>query len=135
VANVVKSVGLDVQLVKPGRDGNRFLVHEIEELNKDVKKEIEVLANSSTDIKRMMEQLKVEVAKAGGTPNSESKNRIVALTQKIKQSLAEAVGSSSLKERYENLMSETSGDGSLKVGNGLTDDELREKVGANRSFS
>lgn len=135
VANVVKSVGLDVQLVKPGRDGNRFLVHEIEELNKDVKKEIEVLANSSTDIKRMMEQLKVEVAKAGGTPNSESKNRIVALTQKIKQSLAEAVGSSSLKERYENLMSETSGDVSLKVGNGLTDDELREKVGANRSFS
>lgn len=135
VANVVKSVGLDVQLVKPGRDGNEFLVPQIEELNKDVKKEIEVLANSSTDIKRMMEQLKVEVAKAGGTPNSESKNRIVALTQKIKQSLAEAVGSSSLKERYENLMSETSGDGSLKVGNGLTDDELREKVGANRSFS
>lgn len=135
VANVVKSVGLDVQLVKPGRDGNEFLVPQIEELNKDVKKEIEVLANSSTDIKRMMEQLKVEVAKAGGTPNSESKNRIVALTQKIKQSLAEAVGSSSLKERYENLMSETSGDVSLKVGNGLTDDELREKVGANRSFS
>lgn len=131
VANAVKSVGLDVQFVKPGQDGNEFL----EELNKDVKKEIEVLANSSTDIKRMIEQLKVEVAKAGGTPNSESKNRIVALTQKIKRSLAEAVGSSSLKERYENLMSGTSGNGSLKVGNGLTDDELREKVGANCSFS
>ncbi|RHN46385.1 putative acetyl-CoA carboxylase [Medicago truncatula] len=135
VANAVKSVGLDVQFVKPGQDGNKFLVREIEELNKDVKKEIDVLANSSTDIKRMIEQLKVEVAKAGGTPNSESKNRIVALTQKIKRSLAEAVGSSSLKERYENLMSGTSGDGSLKVGNGLTDDELREKVGANCSFS
>lgn len=135
VANAVKSVGLDVQFVKPGQDGNKFLVREIEELNKDVKKEIDVLANSSTDIKRMIEQLKVEVAKAGGTPNSESKNRIVALTQKIKRSLAEAVGSSSLKERYENLMSGTSGDGSLKVGNGLTDNELREKVGANCSFS
>jgi len=130
LANAVKSIELDdVEFVKPGREPK------IEELKKDVIKEIDVLANSSPEIKRMIEQLKVEVAKAGGTPNSESKNRIDALRQQITQSLAEALGSSSLKKKYENLVSGTSGDESLKAGNGLTDDELREKVGANRSFS
>jgi hypothetical protein len=57
------------------------------------------------------------------------------LKQTLKQSLAKAVGSSSLKEKYENLVSEISGDGSLKAGESLTDDELRDKVGANRNSS
>ncbi|XP_004514537.1 acetyl-coenzyme A carboxylase carboxyl transferase subunit alpha, chloroplastic [Cicer arietinum] len=141
LANALKASGLDVQLVKPGRDSNKSSVPEIEELNKDVvQKEIDILANSSTSIKSMIEQLKLEVARAGGKPDSESKNRIETLTQQIKQSLAEAVAeavaSSSLKEKPENLVS---GDGSLKkegpTGDSLTDDELREKVGANRNFS
>ncbi|MCH86864.1 alpha-carboxyltransferase 2 [Trifolium medium] len=133
LANAVKSVGLDDQFIKPGQNGSESLVPEIEELNNEVEKEIEILANSSTDFKRMIEELKVEVAKAGGTPDSESKNRIDDLTQKIKQSLAEATGSSSLK--YENLVSKISGNGSLKAGESLTDDELREKIGANLNFS
>jgi hypothetical protein len=37
------------------------------------------------------------------------------LKQTLKQSLAKAVGSSSLKEKYENIVSEISGDGSLKA--------------------
>jgi acetyl-CoA carboxylase carboxyl transferase subunit alpha len=57
------------------------------------------------------------------------------LKQTLKQSHAEAVGSSSLKEKYENLVSEISGDGSFKAGESLTDDELRDKVGANRNSS
>ncbi|XP_045793426.1 acetyl-coenzyme A carboxylase carboxyl transferase subunit alpha, chloroplastic isoform X2 [Trifolium pratense] len=129
LANAVKSVGLDDQFI----NGSQSSVPEIEELNKEVEKEIEILANTSTDFKRMIEELKVEVAKAGGTPDLESKNRIDDLTQKIKQSLAEATGSSSLK--YENLVSKISGNGSFKAGESLTDDELREKIGANLNFS
>lgn len=137
--NAMKSAGLDVEFVKPGRDGNKS--SEIEELNKDVKKEIENVANSSADIKNKIEQLKLEVAKAGETPDSESKNRIDSLVQQIKQSLAEAVDSSSLKEKYENLVSkvssesETSGEFDGSLGDSLTDEELREKIGANRTFS
>lgn len=143
VANAMKSAGFDVEFVKPGQDGNKssVLESEIEELNKDVEKEIEIVANSSSDIKNKMEQLKQEVAKAGETPDSESKNRIDALIQQIKQSLAEAVDSSSLKEKYENLVSkvssesETSGEFDGSLGDSLTDDKLREKIGANRTFS
>jgi hypothetical protein len=40
-----------------------------------------------------------------------------------------------LKEKYENIVSEISGDGSLKAWESLTDDELRDKVGANRNSS
>ncbi|KAK2414592.1 acetyl-coenzyme A carboxylase carboxyl transferase subunit alpha, chloroplastic [Trifolium repens] len=40
---------------------------------------------------------------------------LIELKQTLKQSLAKAVGSSSLKEKYENIVSEISGDGSLKA--------------------
>ncbi|KAL1359798.1 hypothetical protein AAHE18_04G133100 [Arachis hypogaea] len=105
----------------------------IEELREGISKEIEKLANSS-NIKSKIELLKLEVAKAGETPDTESKNRIAALVQQIKQSLEEAVDSSSLKEEYENLVSKISSRDS-EVEDGLTNDQLREKVGANRSFS
>lgn len=127
LANAVKSVGLKVEFVKPGGDVNKSSAPEIEELSKDVQKEIETAANSSPDIKRLMEQLKQEVAKSGGKPDSESKKIIDDLKQQIKHSLAEAIDSSSLKEKYENL--------THPAGDSLTDDELREKVDANRSFS
>jgi hypothetical protein len=38
-----------------------------------------------------------------------------------------------LKEKYENIVSEISGDGSSKAWESLTDDVLREKVGENRN--
>ncbi|TKY65898.1 Acetyl-coenzyme A carboxylase carboxyl transferase subunit alpha [Spatholobus suberectus] len=108
----------------------------IEDLKEEIEKQIESLVNSSDDIKNKILQLKLEVAKAGETPDSESKNRIDALVQEIKQSIAEAIDSSSLKDQYENLVSK---DGSLKnedpAGENLTDDELRVKVGANRTIS
>ncbi|CAL5192255.1 unnamed protein product [Lathyrus oleraceus] len=127
LATAVKSVGLEVESVKPGHGWNKSSVPEIEELNKDVQKEIEIVANSSPNVKRLIEQLKLEVAKSGGKPDSESKSRIDALTQQIKKSLAEAVDSPSLKEKYENL--------TRPAGDTLTDDKLREKVGVNRNFS
>ncbi|XP_020235243.1 acetyl-coenzyme A carboxylase carboxyl transferase subunit alpha, chloroplastic isoform X2 [Cajanus cajan] len=107
-----------------------------EELKEEIEKQIESLVNSSDDIKSMIAQLKWEVAKAGETPDSDSKNRIDALAQKIKQSLAEAIDSSSLKDQYDNLVSK---DVSLKhedpAEDNLTADELRMKVGANRNIS
>ncbi|KAK7294633.1 hypothetical protein RJT34_17523 [Clitoria ternatea] len=128
--NALKSAGLVVESVK--QDSNE----EIEELNKDIVEEIESTINSSDDIKSKIQLLKLEIAKAGETPDAESKNRISALAQQIKLTLLEAVDSYSLKEKYENLVSK---DGSLKkgdsAGDSLTDDELRVKVGANRNSS
>lgn len=150
LVNALKSVGLDVQLVKAeGRDSKESevseYVPEIEELKKDIEKEIEISASSS-DVKSKIEQLKLEVAKAGETPDPESKKRITSLMQQIKQGLVEAIDSSSIKEKYDNLVSKVSSkpeevDGGLRnkdpAGDSstTTNDELREKVGANRTIS
>ncbi|MED6180309.1 Chromatin assembly factor 1 subunit p50 [Stylosanthes scabra] len=135
----LKSAGVEVKIV-PGKlqDSSEESAvsgyeSKIEELREGLSKEIENLANSS-NIKSNIELLKLEVAKAGETPDTESKNRIAALVQQIKQSLEEAVDSSSLKEEYENLVSEVSSRDS-ETEDGLTNDQLREKVGANRSSS
>ena len=143
LAEALKSGGLEVKVVpaKPRDSSEESSVSgyesKIEELKKGINKEIEKSANSS-DVKSKIELLKWEVAKAGETPDSESKNRIAALVQQIKQSFVEAIDSSSLKEEYENLVSEVSSRDSKKedpTGDSLTNDELREKVGVNRTFS
>ncbi|KAF7825575.1 acetyl-coenzyme A carboxylase carboxyl transferase subunit alpha, chloroplastic-like [Senna tora] len=123
LADALKSKGLDVDVVKAKARGSieessvLEFESEIEELNNDISKGIEIAINSS-DLKRKIEQLKLEVAKAGNSPDLASKNRIAALEQQIKQSLAEAVDCSSLKEKYETLTSKISNkdelDGSLK---------------------
>ncbi|CAI8582943.1 unnamed protein product [Vicia faba] len=132
LVNTVKSVGLDVEFVKPVGGGD--LVKEIKELNKYIQKEIETAVNSSTDIKKLIEQYKREVAKTGGKPDSESKEIIDSLTQQIKKSLAETIKSPSLKEKYESLK-EKYESLTRPAGESLTDDQLREKVGANRNVS
>ncbi|KAK7339818.1 hypothetical protein VNO77_20504 [Canavalia gladiata] len=103
LVNALKSVGYDVKFVDRSR---------IEEVNKDIEKQVENLINTSDDIKSKIQLLKSEVDKAGETPDSESKKNITALVRQIKQSVAEAVHSSSLKEKYETLMSN---DGKLKL--------------------
>ncbi|RDX90110.1 Acetyl-coenzyme A carboxylase carboxyl transferase subunit alpha, chloroplastic, partial [Mucuna pruriens] len=122
LVNVLELAGLDV-VVKQDTANESGL----EELNEEIKKQIENVVNSSEDIKSKILLLKSEVAKVRGTPDSETKNRIDALVQEIKKSLAEAIDSSSLKDQYENLVSEPAG------GN-LTNEELREKVGANHTI-
>ncbi|KAL4381557.1 hypothetical protein HN51_005149 [Arachis hypogaea] len=139
LAESLKSAGMEVKIAparprdSSGESAELGYESKIEELREGISKEIEKLANSS-NIKSKIELLKLEVAKAGETPDTESKNRIAALVQQIKQSLEEAVDSSSLKEEYENLVSKISSRDS-EVEDGLTNDQLREKVGANRSFS
>ncbi|CAL0304450.1 unnamed protein product [Lupinus luteus] len=145
ITNALKSADLDVKFVRAkqrdDRDEGSVSEYEskIEELNKDIEKEIEYSVNSS-DIKSKIELLKLEVAKAGDTPDVDSKNRIATLVQQIKQSLVESVDSSSLKEKYENLVSKVSGEnGSSKklnpTGDSPTNDELKVKVGTNHTFS
>nr|AYQ93020.1 acetyl-coenzyme A carboxylase carboxyl transferase subunit alpha-like protein [Lupinus angustifolius] len=144
LANALKSAGLVISVrEKPRENSDESSSSEyeskIEELNKDIEKEIESSVNSS-DIKSKIEALNLEIAKAGDTPDADSKNRIAALVQQIKQSLVETVDSSSLKDKYENLVSKVSTEnGSLKkaepTGDNPTNDELKVEVSTNNSLS
>ncbi|KAI4353165.1 hypothetical protein L6164_002136 [Bauhinia variegata] len=135
LADAVKSAGLDVDIIKAKVPGS--VKESLSELNKEINEEIETVLKSS-DLKSLIELLRIEVAKAGQTPDLKSKNRIAALEQQIKRSLEEAIDSSSLKQKYENVASKipnnavSSGDsdGSLNK-----KDELRVEVGANRIFT
>ncbi|XP_027349340.1 acetyl-coenzyme A carboxylase carboxyl transferase subunit alpha, chloroplastic [Abrus precatorius] len=129
LVSVLKSEGLDVKF------GEQDTVSGIEELNKDIERVIESSINSSDDIKSKIQLLKLEIAKAGEAPDSESKNRIAALMQQVEQSLAEAVDSSGLKGKYENLVSKDENLQKDPAGDNLTNDELRVQVGANRTSS
>lgn len=153
LANALKSLDLDVEVVKSKeelREQTSFsdVKVKIEELNEEIKEGIESVIKSS-DLKDKMELLKLEVAKAGKTPDAVSKNRIAALEQQIKQSLGEALGSSILKEKHEKLKAEISDtvtssgrlEGSLRdeypEEDGFMYDEPRVEinVGANRTFA
>lgn len=153
LANALKSLDLDVEDVKSKeelREQTSFsdVKVKIEELNEEIKEGIESVIKSS-DLKDKMELLKLEVAKAGKTPDAVSKNRIAALEQQIKQSLGEALGSSILKEKHEKLKAEISDtvtssgrlEGSLRneypEEDGFMYDEPRVEinVGANRTFA
>lgn len=108
--DVLKSLGLDVE-VRSKEPIEQTLPSEvktkIEELNEEISHKIENVVKSS-DLKDKIELLKLEVAKAGKTPDLSAKNRIVALEQQIKQSLTAAVESSNLKEKHEKLKAEVS---------------------------
>ncbi|XP_054783789.1 acetyl-coenzyme A carboxylase carboxyl transferase subunit alpha, chloroplastic-like [Prosopis cineraria] len=150
--NALKSKGLEVDVVKAKTRSSieessvAEFESDIEELNNDINKGIEIALNSS-DLKSKIELLKIEVAKAGHSPDLASKNKIAALEQQIKKSLAEAIDSSGLKDKYENLTSKISREGEFSgesdksltsedPGEGvLTNDQLRREVGANRTFS
>ncbi|KAK7373873.1 hypothetical protein VNO80_07293 [Phaseolus coccineus] len=87
MVNALESKGLDVHLKEDNTNPD------IKELNEEIEKKIDSLVNSSDDIKSKIQQLKLEVAKARNSPSSESKNRIEALVQQIKQNLEEGIES------------------------------------------
>lgn len=113
MVNVLQSLGLNVEGVKSKEKYSNEQTPsldfkcKIDELNKEIKEGIENVISSS-DLKYKIEQLKLEVAKAGMTPGIESKNRITALEQEIKQSLAAALDPSNLKEKHDVLKAEIS---------------------------
>ncbi|CAK7333553.1 unnamed protein product [Dovyalis caffra] len=147
LANVLKSMDLDVEIVKAKELINQDTKAKAESLKEETNKKIENLMKSS-DLKNTVELLKLEVAKAGKTPDTASKNKIEALEQQIKQKLSAAINSSEIKEKHEELLAEIEALESDGGSNGsLKNDDLKEasskndesrveiNLGANRSFT
>nr|AHJ61047.1 carboxyltransferase alpha subunit [Vernicia fordii] len=154
LANVFKSLGLDVEVVrskaKELSEQSPFLdfKSKMENLKEQTDKKINDVVNSS-DIKNMIESLKLEVAKAGNKPDVATKNKIDALEQQIKERLSSAINSTELKEKHEELKTEITEaigfaaglDGSLKNDNSKEEsskhNESRVEInfGTNRSFA
>ncbi|CAI0424414.1 unnamed protein product [Linum tenue] len=113
LANDLKSLGFDVEVVKPStkQDDEQVSLPElkakVETLKEETNKKIEDAINSP-HIKNMIQLLKVEVAKAGTTPDPTARNKIEALENQIKQRVAAAVSSPDLKEKHVQLSVEVS---------------------------
>ncbi|KAG7027381.1 Acetyl-coenzyme A carboxylase carboxyl transferase subunit alpha, chloroplastic, partial [Cucurbita argyrosperma subsp. argyrosperma] len=111
LSDALKSLGLDVEVLTSKAEGLSgqaslsLFKPKIKELNEEINQGIESVA-SRTDLKDKIELLKLEVAKAGKTPDTTSRNKILALEQQIKQSLAAALDSSDLKNKHEKLREE-----------------------------
>ncbi|KAK6779179.1 hypothetical protein RDI58_021363 [Solanum bulbocastanum] len=114
----------------------------IDEFNNEITTVMEDLVNS-TDLKNKIELLKMEVAKAGKTADAESKAKIQALEQQIKQSLAQAMSFPELKEKHEKLKEEVvetvesleGSNGSVLADSGGANSGVGVNVDANRSFA
>uniref|UniRef100_A0A5B6YPI6 acetyl-CoA carboxytransferase n=1 Tax=Davidia involucrata TaxID=16924 RepID=A0A5B6YPI6_DAVIN len=124
-ADVLKSLGLHVD--PPSFSDIKV---KIEEFNEKISNGIEDVINSS-DLKNKIELLKLEVAKAGKTPDLESKGKIQTLEQQIKQSLAEAMNSLGLKENHEKLKAEISE--AMESSGGLDGSLVKENLKENSS--
>ena len=111
LVNALNTLGLDVEVltskaqVLSEQSSLSLFKPKIEMLNEEINQGIDSVVNR-TDLKDKIELLKLEVAKAGKTPDATSKNRIWALEQQIKQSLAAALESSDLKKKHETLREE-----------------------------
>ncbi|XP_022950695.1 acetyl-coenzyme A carboxylase carboxyl transferase subunit alpha, chloroplastic-like [Cucurbita moschata] len=111
LVNALNSLGLDVEVLTSKaqvlceQSSLSLFKPKIEMLNEEINQGIDSFV-SRTDLKDKIELLKLEVAKAGKTPDATSKNRIWALEQQIKQSLAAALESSDLKKKHETLREE-----------------------------
>ncbi|XP_030537141.1 acetyl-coenzyme A carboxylase carboxyl transferase subunit alpha, chloroplastic [Rhodamnia argentea] len=141
MANVLESFGLHVEAIKPtSTDISPEISVKVGNLTKEINNKIEEVVHSS-DLKNMMEMLKVEIENAGKVPDSSSKSKIDALQQQIKQRLFEAINSSpELRKRCEELtveipeVMESTGEsnGRLKSSSGEESPKHEEsRIGAN----
>ena len=113
MAEVLKSLGLDVAGV--GFKAMDFIQEtpaphvksKIEELNEEINRRIEDVVRSS-DLKSKIELVRLELIKAGQTPDVESVDKIKALDQEIRQTIAEAMNSSELLEKFAKVNAEIS---------------------------
>lgn len=101
LTKTLKSKNLDVEPVT-STPVYAELKERADELNVEVKERIREAVNSS-DLKSQIEALKLEVEKAGETPDPETKSRILEMKEKIKNTLAKVVDSPDLKMKYETL--------------------------------
>lgn len=146
--SALKSLGLDVEVVKSNakvlseKDSLSVFKNKVDHLNEEINKKIENVVSSS-ELKNMIELLKLEIARAGNKPDTESKSKIEAVQKEIKQRLSEAIISSELKEKYEELKEEISeveqssagADESLQKETKYEEPRLEINLGANSSFA
>jgi acetyl-CoA carboxylase carboxyl transferase subunit alpha len=126
LASVLKSMDLNVEIVRAKELIDQDLKAKVESLEEETNKKIENLMKSS-DLKNTIKLLKLEMAKAGKTPDAALKNKIEALEQQIKRKLSAAISSSEIKEKHEELQAEIKaleGDGGLN--GSLKNDDLKE---------
>ncbi|KAG9155157.1 hypothetical protein Leryth_011127 [Lithospermum erythrorhizon] len=81
---------------------------EVESFGSEVLHVMEDVIKSS-DLKRKIEMLKSEREKAGKTPDAQSRLKVQALEEEIKQELAKAMDIPELKDKHEKLRSEVFG--------------------------
>ncbi|KAH8506021.1 hypothetical protein H0E87_013018 [Populus deltoides] len=126
LASVLKSMDLNVEIVRAKELIDQDLKAKVESLEEETNKKIENLMKSS-DLKNTIKLLKLEMAKAGKTPDAALKNKIEALEQQIKWKLSAAISSSEIKEKHEELQAEIKAlefDGGLN--GSLKNDDLKE---------
>ncbi|XP_052482336.1 acetyl-coenzyme A carboxylase carboxyl transferase subunit alpha, chloroplastic-like isoform X3 [Gossypium raimondii] len=106
--SALESLSLEVVVVKSNANPASLSVfkNNVDNLNEEINKTIEEVVNSS-ELKNMMELLKLEKAKAEAG-NVESESKIEALQQQIKQRILEVISSSELKEKHQELKAEIS---------------------------
>ncbi|KAM0941422.1 putative acetyl-CoA carboxylase [Dioscorea sansibarensis] len=116
LANALKSLQLQVELVAPKRGAAiarnlldqpmyAHLRDEIDELNGEIDEQMQQVINS-TDLKNKIELLKLEVTRAGKSPDQKTKAKIDEMKLNIKQSLMAGVSTPSLLNKYEKLKEE-----------------------------
>ncbi|MBA0638368.1 hypothetical protein Godav_029694 [Gossypium davidsonii] len=106
--SALEPLSLEVVVVKSNANPTSLSVfkNKVDNLNEEINKTIEEVVNSS-ELKNMMELLKLEKAKAEAG-NVESESKIEALQQQIKQRISEVISSSELKEKHQELKAEIS---------------------------
>ncbi|KAL0309951.1 UNVERIFIED_CONTAM: Acetyl-coenzyme A carboxylase carboxyl transferase subunit alpha, chloroplastic [Sesamum radiatum] len=81
-----------------------------------------------------IEMLKVEVGKAGNTPDGDSKSKIQALETEIKQAIIEAISSPELREKHERMATEVSEATKSSVQSTTDDQSKFDESGVNVSL-
>ncbi|KAG4165605.1 hypothetical protein ERO13_A13G086290v2 [Gossypium hirsutum] len=106
--SALESLSLEVEVVKSNANPTPLSVfkNKVYNLNEEINKTTEEVVNSS-ELKNMMELLKLEKAKAEAE-DVESESKIEALQQQIKQRISEAISSSELKGKHQELKAEIS---------------------------
>ncbi|KAK9073050.1 hypothetical protein SSX86_007372 [Deinandra increscens subsp. villosa] len=103
--NALESSGVHVTS-KFGQGSMSVIKAKVDELNAEINQIIQDVIESTPDLKNKIEMLKLEVAKDKNTPSKESKEKIEALQQQIKEDVADVMSSAAVKEKYEQLQAE-----------------------------
>lgn len=116
VVEALKTLQLSVEGVAPRAEASGVrelferppyaeLGEEMEDLEDQIAKRI-ADTSKSADLNDRIEMLKLEMAKAGPSPDLETRSRIESMKQRVKQDLAEAVTCPQLTEKFDKLKQE-----------------------------